>query len=203
MINRKIACAGCDLLIEMPQSIGSRVKWSCPRCQHTITRGHEDAVNYALAIVISSLISFCLSYGFQFIAFKVTGQSRDIMLFQATSELFTKGYYFLALLVFMLTALLPLLYLLLLSRLLIAVKYSKRARDLSYIAKSIHRLVPWLMVDVFLIGVLVALIKMWGLAELTFGFSFWAYVLFVVQFSYLLYLVDQHKLWLWVKDVAK
>jgi paraquat-inducible protein A len=198
--SRKIACNGCDLLIDLPSVIEADKKWSCPRCFHTITRGHKDAVSYALAIAISCLISFALSYSFPFIAFDVSGQYREIKLIQTTLELYNQGYYFLSILVFALIAFLPVVYLYLLIRILLANILGTTGKDLSYIAKSIHRLIPWLMVDVFLIGVLVALIKMWGLAHLSFGFSFWAYIVFVIQFSYLLYLVDQHKLWQWVKN---
>ncbi len=200
MQSRKIACNGCDLLIELPLTIDADKKWSCPRCLHTITRGHKDAVGYALAIAISCLISFALSYSFSFIAFDVSGQYREIKLIQTILELYNQGYYFLAILVFALIAFLPVVYLYLLLRILLANILGTTGKDLSYVAKSIHRLIPWLMVDVFLIGVLVALIKMWGLAHLSFGLSFWAYIVFVMQFSYLLYLVDQHKLWQWVKD---
>jgi len=56
------------------------------------------------------------------------------------------------------------------------------------------------MVDVFLIGVLVALIKMWSLATLSFGISFWSYVIFVLMFSYVLYCADQQKLFHWVRN---
>lgn len=200
MKERKIACNGCDLLIELPAAIAPDKKWSCPRCLHTITRGHKDSLNYALAVAVSCLISFILSYSFEFIAFDVSGQFREIKLIQATSELYFQGFYFLAVLVFALTAFLPMVYLYLLIRILFAKFFGVTGKDLSYIAKTIHTLIPWLMVDVFLIGVLVALIKMWGLASLSFGFSFWAYIVFVMQFSYLLYLVDQHKLWQWVLD---
>ncbi|MEH6444877.1 MAG: paraquat-inducible protein A [Oceanospirillaceae bacterium] len=199
-MSKKIACSGCDLLIQLPPQVGEHNKLCCPRCQHTITRGHPNALGYALSIVFSSLMALALSYNFVFIAFEVNAQSREISLIQATLVLYDQAYYFLAALVLILTLVCPLLYLLLLLRVLIPLKLGMKGQRLTYVATLIKRLVPWLMVDVFLIGVLVALIKMWSLANLSFGLSFWAYILFVLQFSYLLYLVDQFKLWRWVND---
>jgi len=207
-MSRKIACAGCDLLLELPSEVGKSSKICCPRCEHTITRGHSNAVDYALAMVISCLLALTLSYCFNFISFEAKGQFREITLIQAAAELYVLKFYFLSFLVFVLTLAFPLLYLLLLLRVLIPLKLplsafklfnSKRGKPI-YIIKAISKLAPWLMVDVFLIGVLVALIKMWALASLTFGFSFWAYILFVLMFSYILYLVDQPKLLKWVNN---
>ncbi|MEM5528890.1 paraquat-inducible protein A [Gammaproteobacteria bacterium AS21] len=207
-MSRQIACTGCDLLLELPSEVGKKSKICCPRCEHTITRGHSNALDYALAIVISCIFALCLSYSFDFISFEAKGQFRQISLIQATAELYVLKFYFLALLVFVLTLAFPLLYLLLLLRVLIPLKFPQRVSRMGYdtkrkpiyIIRGISKLAPWLMVDVFLIGVLVALIKMWSLASLTFGFSFWAYILFVLMFSYILYLVDQPKLLKWVNN---
>jgi paraquat-inducible protein A len=198
----QIACHGCDLLIELPKQVAVKSKLSCPRCQHTLTRGHKNALDYTIAIAISCLITLVLSYSFSFMSFETQGQFREISLIQTTFELFTVGHYFLAVLVFLLTIVLPVLYLLVLLRVLLPIRLFQETDHAKSIAsvRVLNGLIPWLMVDVFLIGVLVAIIKMWSLASLSFGVSFWVYVLFVLQFSYVLYIVDAHKLWQWVNN---
>ncbi|MDQ8186575.1 paraquat-inducible protein A [Pelagicoccus sp. SDUM812002] len=48
------------------------------------------------------------------------------------------------------------------------------------VASLIEHLHPWCMADVFLVGTLVSLIKVASLAEVSFGVSFWSFVVFVV-----------------------
>jgi len=207
-MKRKTACIGCDLLIELPNKIPFTTKLCCPRCHHTLTRGHKNALDYTLAISLSCLFLLYISLSFDFLSFQSNGHFREIMLFETSKELYVKEFYFLAVLVGLLTIVFPCIYLLLLIYILIPLKFTKfsnntdkrAARHPTYIIRILYKLTPWLMVDVFLIGVLVALIKMWSLATLTFGVSFWSYVIFVLLFSYVLYSVDQHKLYKWINN---
>lgn len=48
------------------------------------------------------------------------------------------------------------------------------------VADLIEHLQPWCMADVFLVGTLVSLIKIASLADVSFGLSFWAFVVFVI-----------------------
>lgn len=209
-MSRKIACLSCDLLIQLPDSVHHKVKLCCPRCQHTLEKGHSNALDYSLAVVLSCLLLLLISYGFDFLSFETRGQFREISLIQTTQELYAKGFFFLAALVSALTLVFPLIYLLLLLRVLVPAKfYQGKNRQIKadkisllYIVRVVNKLTPWLMVDVFLIGVLVALIKMWSLAAITFGLSFWSFLLFVMFFSYLLYSVDQQKLLRWTGNVG-
>jgi len=205
---RQTACLGCDLLIELPTTLPFNAKLCCPRCNHTLARGHKNALDYTLAISISCLFLLVISLSFNFLSFESNGQFREIMLIEATKELYIKEFYFLSLLVCLLTIVFPICYLLLLLVILVPIKITTlfKSSQLSptkkpvYIIRIINKLTPWLMVDVFLIGVLVALIKMWSLATLTFGVSFWSYVTFVMLYSYILYCVDQQKLFKWINN---
>ena len=207
-MKRKTACIGCDLLIELPDTLPFSAKLCCPRCNHTLARGHKNSLDYTLAVSISCLFLLSISLSFNFISFESNGQFREIMLIEATRELYIKEFYFLALLVCLLTIIFPIIYLLLLLVILAPIKIatlfkspqSTTTKKPAYIIRILNKLTPWLMVDVFLIGVLVALIKMWSLATLTFGVSFWSYVAFVMLFSYILYCVDQQKLFKWINN---
>lgn len=53
----------------------------------------------------------------------------------------------------------------------------------SRVAVLVDRLGPWCMADVFLVGTLVSLIKIASLADVSFGASFWGFVIFVVYLA--------------------
>ncbi|NMS52614.1 paraquat-inducible protein A, partial [Vibrio parahaemolyticus] len=61
--------------------------------------------------------------------------------------------------------------------------------------RLLFRVEPWLMVDVFLIGVLVSLIKIASLADIGMGTSFWAFCVYTVLVVKCISMVD--KSWLW------
>jgi paraquat-inducible protein A len=60
-------------------------------------------------------------------------------------------------------------------------------------------LLPWAMSEVFLMGVLVALIKIAAMAKIVLGMAFWAYIFFAVMFLRLVSIADTHRLWGWVE----
>lgn len=197
-----MACISCDLLLEVPDKIGVHQKTQCPRCKHTLARGHHNPLDYALANTITCFVLMGLSYAFVFISFETAGQGRAISLIQAVTELHVQGFTFLALIVFLFTAIFPLLYLGALFLILAMIKWRLTVFNPVLLAKIISYLMPWVMVDVFLMGVLVALIKVTALASISFGVSFYSYLLFAFLFSYSLALVDRHRLWHWIEQYA-
>ena len=54
---------------------------------------------------------------------------------------------------------------------------------------------PWSMVEVFVIGVLVSLVKIGAMASVVLGISFWAYVGFAVCFTASLSSLDRFEMW--------
>ncbi|WP_251360213.1 paraquat-inducible protein A [Kangiella sp. TOML190] len=195
-----IACHECDLLIDLPADFKQKQSYSCPRCQHKIANGHANPEDYTIALSLAALIALTIANFFPFMSMDAGGQVRSITLAQASTELFYGGYYLLAILIICFIMLLPAVYLILLLTLLVPLKFSIKREPPVLIGRFIGWLLPWTMAEVFLIGVLVSLIKLVSLAHITMGISFWAYVAFVIFFTYILGLVDKQKLWRWVWD---
>ena len=61
-----------------------------------------------------------------------------------------------------------------------------------WMARISSRLKPWMMVDVFMLGVLVSMIKMGSYAELYPGWSFWAFLLFTITLTRASSMIDTH-----------
>jgi paraquat-inducible protein A len=118
---------------------------------------------------------------------------------QAIGELYLQGDYFVSLLVGMFILVCPLLYLLFLLTVIAGTVLSFSPATKARLVKVIIYVLPWSMAEVFLAGVLVALIKVIALADVTLEVSFWAYVVFAPLFTYIVTLADAHRLWMWVK----
>lgn len=195
------ACHECDLLIDLPEHVGADTVLSCPRCEHRITSGHKSSAEYVLALSISALVCLLMANSYPFIIMEAVGQEAQINLFNTAFALYTQGFPLLGMMVLLFILLLPALYLLILVALLLPIQLNLARPSSARIimGKTLSLLQPWVMSEVFLIGVLVSLIKLFSLASISLALSFWAYVIFVALFTYISGLIDVHKLWRWVE----
>ncbi len=193
------ACHDCDLLIKLPEHVAGHQKVSCPRCRKRVLSGHKNPVDYVLALSCSAIIILLMANSFPFLSFSAQGQSQTMSLFQASAELFQQGFYLLSILVFCFIIFLPFVYLILLVLLLLPMKWGKKRVSSVHLGKLISGLLPWVMAEVFMVGVLVALIKIVAIASVVLGISFWAYIIFTLLFVYIASVVDNKRLWTWVE----
>lgn len=202
-MSQQIACQECDLLVLMPDQINSGEALSCPRCQHTITTGYKNAVDYTIAVAMSALVMLVVANSFPFISIDAQGQEAQLSFFYASIELYSSGYSILAVLVYACAVILPALYLLMVLSLALPLKWVTSKPFIpawrKNTAKLLHELEPWAMSEVFLIAILVSLIKIVAMADIVLGTAFWAYVIFVIAFTYVANILDHYRLWRWVK----
>lgn len=195
-------CEVCDLVNEIPPLYaGERLK--CRRCSHVLVSVHPQASMRILSIGLSCLLMLCLSTLFPFLGYSSNGASYSKTLFDTVEILLQYEYLLLGSLLLLALFVFPLCYLL--SVLYLAWSFVNRQRQLPFqrfVARWFVVLEPWLMVDVFLIGVLVALVKMHTLVDITFGISFWAFFAYVVLLIKTITLVDRRWFWHQVAGIA-
>ncbi len=204
-LNSLIACEECGLVVNLP-IIHHGHKAVCPRCKHTLTKVSKDQYRTMIAYVIACLIMLVLSLCFPFMSFNAQGLSQEIKLLHAAQMLTTHQNTLLGLLLFTTVIVLPAIYITTLGYLYAkAGKASTRELDGNGIrhcimlCRVLFYIQPWLMVDVFLVGVLVSLIKIASLAEVSMGSSFWTFCVFALLVVKCLSMVD--KFWLWEQFV--
>ena len=84
----------------------------------------------------------------------------------------------------LLILLFPLLRVILLCGLAVVMRLEKEA-DLGFarVARLAHALEPWSMVDIFMLGVIVSLVKVTAMVDIELGAAFWGMVALVVFLS--------------------
>ncbi|MCV6590597.1 MAG: paraquat-inducible protein A [Marinobacterium sp.] len=188
------ACHSCDLLIRLPQLTPGE-KALCPRCGHMIEHNITHGPALSLSFAISALIFMVLSLQFPFLAFEAQGQTQQMTLLQSATELAALNYLPLALLLVLFILPLPTLVLTLLclalTKQMLGVATHWQKRYLQWLTM----LEPWCMVEVFLIGILVSLIKISAMADIILGISFWAYVFFTLCMTASLACLDKRQFW--------
>lgn len=202
-----IACHACDKLIRLPHHNPRGSTLVCPRCSTTLTRGHQNPLDTVIALSVSALILLLSAGSFAFIGVLANGQQRTIGLSHTILELFNTGYSLLAVMVLLFAIVFPAMYLLALLTLTVPVRFLKLRTTASTLTPKHYRLTlgkllrqlrPWVMAEVFLIGVLVSMVKLIEMAQLTLGLSFWAYLLFAMMFSYIAVIADEHRIAHWI-----
>ncbi|WP_028299073.1 paraquat-inducible protein A [Oceanospirillum beijerinckii] len=190
----KIACHCCDLVLEIPELL-PRQKAHCPRCGHLISTGISNAYNRASAYALTSLVFLLLSLPFPFLSFKSQGREQETSLLQSGFDLIVQGFPILALLLCLFILLIPALILCGYLSILLPLRTGYCFFWMYSMARALFILHPWGMAEVFLIGVLVSLVKISGMADLVIGLSFWSYVLFALFLILTITSVDRLQLW--------
>lgn len=188
------ACHECDWLMALPP-LTSGEQALCPRCGHAEVTRHRYPAQRSMALAITTLILLGLALGFPFLAFSASGVSNHIELLQTSTLLINFHQPVVAITVLLTTVVLPALYLLGVIWLQAGLLAGSTLPFSRHIARSLVHLYPWMMVDVFLIGTLVSLVKIASLADVTLGPSFWAFGAFALMLLATTQSVDRD--WLW------
>ncbi|WP_229603370.1 paraquat-inducible protein A [Vibrio parahaemolyticus] len=196
-----ISCEECGLVVRIPE-IDQGQKAQCPRCSHSLTKINAKPYQSVIAVSSACLIMLVLSISFPFMSFSVQGLSQEITLLHAAKMLAEFQNALLGALLLATVVVLPAIYVgLILFLHLEALKVrnhppsKKQQRMAKILCRILFRVEPWLMVDVFLIGVLVSLIKIASLADIGMGSSFWAFCVYTILVVKCISMVD--KSWLW------
>ena len=195
-----IACHGCDQILDVSK-IHDGCKASCSRCGHVLTSYQSDAMAKVVAYSVSAGIFLLIANSFSFLTLTAKGLKSAMTLPETALALYRYGLPELAVLVAAFIILIPALVLLLLFAISLPLSLDRPARWLKPAARAFYTLHEWSMVEVFLIGVVVSLIKLSHMAEVELGFSFWAYVTFSICFTLALTTIDRYQCWRKIEEV--
>jgi paraquat-inducible protein A len=193
-MNNTIACHGCDLLIDL-SGMQPGQSASCPRCGHGLTRFRPDGVERLMAYSIAALVALALACTFPFLSFASSGVESVMTLLEAPGSLWRNGLPGVAVLVTCFIIAIPALVLTLLLALSVPLSRGRWRPWLKPVGRWIFHLQSWSMVEVFIIGVIVSLVKIAKMATVVLGLSFWAYVAFAILFTFAMGVLDRYQLW--------
>jgi paraquat-inducible protein A len=195
-------CPECDLAQRVGE-LGTGHHARCVRCRAELRSARGQKLNVALAALLTLSILLTVLNGFPLVEMRVQGTVRATTLAGAAMELHHRGMTALALLVFVTTIVIPIVEVLLLAFILVPVKV-RAAREWVSIAIGILQHVrPWSMIEVFMLGVLVSIVKLASLAEIIPGPALWACACVIVVMSFLRSILKPAELWDWVTESAR
>ena len=153
-----IACPHCDLLQHLPE-LASGASARCPRCDEEIYRRRPDPLNRTLALSTAAAILYIVANTVPMLGLTLVGRDASTTVMGGAQELWQDGQAPVALLVVFTAVLAPALQV---GFMLAVALGARRERPPTWVATLLryHRLIrTWSMVEVMMLGVLVALTK--------------------------------------------
>ena len=178
MTKSLIACHECDLLHRVqPLPDGGAAR--CVRCDALLYYQKKDSLDRTLSLTIAGLVLFIVANTFPFLAMKSKGLVRETTLITGVKGLYLQGMEALALLVFLTTILVPLVQIACMLYVLVPLKINRVPRNLALVFRFIRSLQPWAMMEVFMIGILVSMVKLGKMASIVPGLALFSFVVLI------------------------
>jgi len=191
----QIACHECDLVQSIPP-MPARAAARCVRCGAVLFRAKPNSIDRTLAWTIAGLVLYVVAVTFPFLAMKSGSIIRETGLLTGIRQLFDQGIIPLATLVLLTCVLIPLLQMLGLLYIFVPLKMKIRSQPFAIpVFRLFRHLKPWSMMEIYMLGILVAIVKLGKMATIVPGLAVFAFGLLIFVLTFALSSVDSHLVW--------
>ncbi|SRR6266852_3332264 len=188
------ACHECDLLQRKPILPSGGIA-CCRRCKAVLFRRTPNSLDRALAYTLGAAILFIIANMFPIVGLEVQGNANATSLYGAVESIWKNDMEGVASLVFATTILIPAVEISLMLYVLVPLKFERLPRKMSAILRILQSVRPWSMTQVFILGVLVALVKLAHLAHVVPGVALWAFGGLILSLTAAVATFNTHELW--------
>jgi paraquat-inducible protein A len=158
-------CPQCGLISTLPPMQVNRVA-VCPRCRHALWQMRKHPFRFVIACGLSGLLFYCLALLAPFLELSAYGRFQTATIETGPAQLVQQGYQMVGLVVLAVSVLFPGIKLGLLLTTLIGVETKwVSSRTLKTFFRWYGPITPWAMVDVYLLGFLVAYTRLIAIAS--------------------------------------
>jgi paraquat-inducible protein A len=166
-VNKFIVCEHCDVVYQRADLVRKQMAL-CVRCGAVLYRGPAMQLQTMLALVVTSFVVFVIANVYPLVAMNMNGVENHSTLLGAIAAAWKTDVGPIAVLSVLTVFVFPLAQILLLGYLLTwLVVLQRMPRGFIDIMHALRMMRPWSMVEVFLIGALVAVVKIAGMADVS------------------------------------
>lgn len=197
-----VACLHCDLLQRIPE-LGPGASARCPRCDHELWRRREDGLNRTLALAVAAAVLYAIANSSPMLGLTVVGRAAFTTVFGGAAQLWRDGREIVAVLVLFTAVIAPALQIGLMVPIALGARHDPVPRWVGRLLRHHPTTRTWSMIEVMMLGVLVALIKIAELATVIPGLALYAlaaliFVLAAMQASF-----DPREVWARIEWAAE
>ena len=192
--SHETACHFCDSLYQI-KLIKEGERADCSTCGQVLYHNRPQSIQRAVSYAITGVLLFIVFMVYPFI--KLTTPAGDTIMNvpQVVGQIWNSGGGFTAFAVALFVVVLPILQVLLLLYICIPLLSGKSLPAVVHLTRLLHAIEPWVMLEVFFMGIIVSLLKLTKLAEVEMLIGFWALLALMLCVTAALSGIDRLELW--------
>ncbi|HLK12111.1 MAG TPA: paraquat-inducible protein A [Candidatus Binatia bacterium] len=189
-----VACLHCDLLQRLPD-LPPGASARCPRCDRELWRRREDSLDRTLALTLAALVLYVIANSVPMLGLTVVGRAASTTVLGGAEELWNDGRESVAALVLFTAVVAPALQIGFMLAIVLGARRQRAPRWVGTLIRHYRTTCTWSMIEVMMLGVLVALIKIADYATVVPGTALFTlgalvFVLAAIQASF-----DPREVW--------
>jgi paraquat-inducible protein A len=165
-----VACPDCDLLQRLPD-LAAGASARCPRCDNELWRHREDSLNRTLALTLAAALLFLVANSVPILGLQVAGREASTTVLGGAAHLWQDGRIAVAALVLFTVVIAPALQIGLMLAIVLGAHRKRPPQWVGSLLRVHPTICTWSMLEVMILGVLVALIKIAELATVIPGLA--------------------------------
>ena len=173
LVSQFVVCRDCDAL-QKSRSLSRGELLACHQCGARLRESGSEHLHRVLPLTLAAGVCFLLANSCPIVAIEVAGNRSSTSLIGAILELYRQGVPGVALLVLLTAVVAPATQIVLLAYAFWSLAVRRRLPAVAPIVRLLHHVRPWSMAEVFMLGALVSLVKLAGVARVIPGIGMWA-----------------------------
>jgi paraquat-inducible protein A len=189
-----VACPHCDLLQRLPD-LAAGASARCPRCDKELWRRREDSLNRTLALTVAAAALYVIANCVPMLGLTAVGRQAFTTVFGGALQLWNDGREIVAALVLFTVVISPALQIGLMLAIVLGAHRERVPRWVGALLRHHPTTCTWSMLEVMMIGVLVALIKIADYAKVIPGVALFAVAALVFILAAIQANFDPREVW--------
>ena len=168
-------CPDCDLVLRYKEPEPGQ-KVCCPRCNCTLSAPVENSVEKTMVLSLTGLILFFPAIFLPLLTLDILGLESTGSIFSSAQAMVASGFVFTGVAVFLTSIVIPFVKLLLLFLVSLQLHLVRGNVSTVLMFKAYKRLDEWGMLEVYMIGILVTVIKLLHMAKIEYDVGFFCFI---------------------------
>lgn len=187
-------CESCDLL-QLEPELAAGAAAHCTRCGELLYRARPRSLDRTLALTVTAALLLALANLLPFMTFEFQGRAQSNFILSGVFELGRTGFPGVGAVVFFTTVVAPLFYLAGMLYVLVPLRLGRPARGIGPVFRWLLALRPWAMLEVYLLGVFVAVVKLGELATIVPDTALFAFAALILVWTAATASLDPRTVW--------
>ena len=188
------ACPGCDLLIPVPE-VPDGHYIACGRCGTTLSKSYVNSIDRVIALSFAGLLLYLPAMFLPLMTLSSLGLREKGSVVDTCIGFYKNGYVVVSIVMFITAVIVPFLKISIPFLTAVSLKLRKKSKALISSFKLLKHLEEWGMVEIYLLGILITLIKMGDVASIDFNLGFFCFIGLVLLSMAVSVSIDRRLFW--------